>query len=89
MKDFLDPRYTEAIGADLIKEVNVDGVERTYVCSLDRKGNYIEDIENEPCWQIKCVEKIGNTTRILWPDGSKNHAYIASQCETYNYKYSI
>lgn len=89
MKNLQDERYIEALGADLIKEVITDGVERTYVCALDRAGNYSENIENEPVWKIKCIEKIGDTTRILYPNGSKRYAFVAAQCEEYNYQYGI
>ena len=89
MKDFLDPRYLEALGADLIIEEKEDNRERTYVCFLDKSKSGEIDVEDQEVWRIKCVEKTGNITRIIWPNSSKAFEFSPNKRNEYNYKYSI
>lgn len=92
MKDFIDEKFLETIGADIIiTDNNVEAdIERTYVGYLDSSRNIpVIDIENSNVWRIKLIERIGDFTRILWPNGSRSFEFNIKDVKTYNYRYKI
>lgn len=96
MKNLLDERYLDVLGADLIIEDTAN--KKTYVCSIDRakfdRSSGVE-IEKQPCWSIKLIESATdsetnrNTTSIKYPNGSRNFSFAVDQIESYTYDYKI
>lgn len=50
-------------------------------------------VEQQNCWQIKCIEESvngsNNETRIKYPNGSKRYEFAAADATTYSYEYGI
>ena len=79
--------YTEAITADIIHTTS----EGTYLGKYDRqKCNPDSEPEQQPIWTIRLMATPDqNTVKTLYPNGSKQYAFVWNNKENYNYKYAF